>query len=99
MRKVGIEPRRDKSEHAGENEYSERKLHVSQICTERLRQVLSEELADEPDAFTLCAIDPAVGTDDEAVEVIDELRIAALGACDGEIGRGPAIELAEFAHL
>jgi hypothetical protein len=40
-----------------------------------------------------------VGANDEAVEVVDEAGVAALGARDGEVGGRAAVDAPEFAHL
>ena len=40
-----------------------------------------------------------MGTDDEAVEVVDKLRVAGLGTRNCEIRRGTAIKLTKFANL
>jgi hypothetical protein len=50
-------------------------------------------------SFAFGAIDLAVGTDDEAVEVIDQFRIARLGTCDRKVGGGPSVKLAKLADL
>ena len=51
------------------------------------------------DALALGAIDLAVGADDEAVEIIDQLWVARLGTRDREIGRRTTIKLTKFANL
>jgi len=96
---LDVVTRRDKAKEAEDKKNEERNEGVAPGAAERLRQLVCEVVENLLAALRVGAIDATVGANDEAVEVVNQTRIARLGAGDGQVGSGATVDAAEFAHL
>lgn len=99
MRKIDVDPRRDKTEQPEPKKDAKCDCHVSPIPSKCARKILGEKLADQANALALGTVDIAVGADDEAVEIIDQLGITSLGSGGCKVGCSASVKLAEFPNL
>ncbi len=86
LRELRVVPRPQKAEHGEEQADREGERRVAPGASEGAREVAREEVADA--AATLGgvgAVDAPVRAYGEAVEVVHQPRVAALGAGDGEV--------------
>ena len=99
MGKIDIPPCRGEPKYRKARKDAERDGHVFPVRAKCLGKFACKKPDDDIDALALGAIDLAVGADDEAVEIIDQLWVARLGTRNSEVGRGTTIKLAKFANL
>ena len=99
MRKIDVDPRRDKPEYCKPRKDAECDRHISPVTPKCPWKIFGKEPAYNADTLAFGTIDLAVGTNDEAVQVIDQFRVAGLGPCNRQVGCRTPVQLAEFAHL
>src|ERR1043165_4263652 len=99
LRELRIVTSGDKTEDRKDREDREREKGIAPRAPERLRQLVSKKPADAFAALRVSTIDATMRADNEAVQIVDETRIARLGARDGEIGSSATIDAPQLANL
>src|SRR4051812_18434100 len=99
MREVDIDPCRGKSERGETPKDAECDGHIPPIPAKSIWQLVGKEVRNGAAAIGFGAIDLTVGTDNETVQIIDELWVACLSSRDRQIGSRTAIKFTELPNL
>jgi glutamate formiminotransferase len=97
--KLGIVTRRDKAKDGEDKKDEERRESVAPGPPKRLRQFASEVVEDLLAALRVGAIDAPVSANNEAIEIVNQTRIARFGTGYGKVRRGATVDAAQFAYL
>src|SRR5215831_10408834 len=99
FREVGVLARAKKSNGREQEEDTEGGRRVAEGATKRARKFAAEEIANPASALRISAIDPAVRANHQAIEIIDEPRVARFGTRNRQVRGRAAIDAPQFAHL
>jgi hypothetical protein len=99
MRKIHIVPGGYKPKDREEEKYPGCDSHVAGVFPKGPRKVFGEKFPYQVKAVAIGAVYFSVGADNEAVQVIDEFRVAGFGSRDRQVSRRTPVKLSEFADL
>ena len=99
LREIRIAPRRKKTERSEKKKDQGSSRGVTPGAAERLRKVARKEIPNAPPALGVGTINAAMGANHQAIEIIDQPRVAGFGASNCKIRSRAAIDAPQFAHL
>src|SRR6266496_1694755 len=99
LREIRIAPRSEKTERSEKKKDHSRSRGVTPSATERLRKIARKEIPNAPPSLGVGAINTAMGANHQAIEIIDQPRVAGFGPSNCEIRSRAAIDAPQLAHL
>src|SRR5205807_1698767 len=99
LREIRIAPRSKKTERSKKKKDQGSSRGVTPGAAERLRKVARKEIPNAPPALGVGAINATMGANHQAIEIIDQPRVAGFGASNCKIRSRAAIDAPQFAHL
>src|SRR5205807_1454897 len=99
FRKIRIVPRSEKSNRGEQPEDRECGRGIAPGAPKRPREIAREKVANALAAFRIRAINPSMSANHQAIQIINQSRVARLSTGDRQVRSGAAIDAAQLAHL